>query len=537
MATRSDKILKLREQRLQELWPVVLVNGVEIPIKAKGSRGQCSTDYAAIGAGETYNIMVHVESAGVGWIDPRSRDARETGFDLEHKFPRILGMTDPALLSVALNALIPIKIFWPLNIYDFTISLIGAFEYQVSERNFGTYPNVKVIDGRGFNDIVGEVTNTGIEVGIYWLMVATSINDDDVKVFFPVIVGNWDGVYPEELDAVKREGFFKAISRPVSPPILTMDLPKHLTSQFSRIQQKVLDRVQADLPRIQADLDRITEKERKHKEEIEFAKSNGKLIEFRIQNLELDIPRFPNSPYDFEMICADWLKAWGHEGVEVTQKSGDYGIDVVSSSAVCQAKFFSGDKVGRPDIQNLKGAASVFPNRWAVFFAFASGYTNEAIEWSSEARVVLLQFDTRSGTFIASNHWGEAFIQYAFSLTDADLTDADLTDADLITAYKSHANLIGLSSGADLIGADLSGRDLSRCHMVLANLFKANLSYANLSYANLSVTNLIGADLSGANLSGANLLGANLTGANLTGANLTGANLKEATMPDGSIHE
>ena len=394
MAPNSHEIHKLREQRLQDLWPTALVNGVEIPNLEKGwGRGAIRTGDSRLSDVKPTNIGIHLHRPNYAEKQALISNGQ---FAPELNFPRIGQLP------------LEIKLFWLHCAYDFKISVIGiSSEVEVTEGNLGFWMDQ---NGRASQTIEVKFLHQ-LEVGISWLLIAaTSVDGDDIKVFFPVIVGNWDGIYPEERDAAKQlqtaqdshGGFFKTVfSRPISPPVLTMDLPRHLTSHFSRIKQEVLDQFAA--------------RDREHQEQVEFARSNGKLIEFRIEDLELDLPRFPNDDVDFEMICADWLKAWGHEGAEVTQKSGDYGIDVFSHTAVGQAKFLVGQKIGRPAIQNLNGAALAFPNRRVVFFAFASGYTNEAIEWANETKVALLKFDTRSATFIASNQLGELFVQSDFS--------------------------------------------------------------------------------------------------------------------------
>jgi hypothetical protein len=115
------------------------------------------------------------------------------------------------------------------------------------------------------------------------------------------------------------------------------------------------------------------------------------LAPLRINSLGLYLPRFPANYDDFEHICRDWLEAWGDSNVFVTKASGDAGIDVESDNCVAQAKFYSGQKVGRPELQQLAGAAIV-SGKIKVFFAF-NGYTNEALQYSDEDNVWMCLFN------------------------------------------------------------------------------------------------------------------------------------------------
>jgi hypothetical protein len=103
----------------------------------------------------------------------------------------------------------------------------------------------------------------------------------------------------------------------------------------------------------------------------------------------------PENAYDFEYIAACWMKYWGIFDARVTQASGDGGIDVLSSRFAAQVKFYSNAKVGRPEIQQLFGAAhgrKLDP----LFFAYSSGYTTEALEWATAVGVGCFTFMPRA---------------------------------------------------------------------------------------------------------------------------------------------
>jgi len=103
----------------------------------------------------------------------------------------------------------------------------------------------------------------------------------------------------------------------------------------------------------------------------------------------------PENAYDFEFIAACWMKYWGIFDAQVTQASGDGGVDVVSSRFAAQVKFYSNAKVGRPEIQQLYGAALGMALE-PLFFAYSSGYSNEALEWAKAVGVGCFTFQIAS---------------------------------------------------------------------------------------------------------------------------------------------
>lgn len=70
------------------------------------------------------------------------------------------------------------------------------------------------------------------------------------------------------------------------------------------------------------------------------------------------------TPYGFEKFCISLLEQLGYENLQVTQRTGDSGIDgngdfrqgVVSMKSAFQAKRWSTNSVGRPEIQAFRGA-------------------------------------------------------------------------------------------------------------------------------------------------------------------------------------
>jgi len=321
-------------------------------------------------------------------------------------------------------------------------------------------------------------------------------------------------------------------------------------------------------------------------EQIILARRNNQLTDHRITQNALPLPRVPAGAEDFEHLSGQWLSAWGDEGVYITPRAIDGGIDIDSLFCVSQVKFYSDKKVSRPEIQQLRGAAfPKYQNKFATFFAWANGYTQEAIDYADEAGVGLFIFDVHDLTVKACNSQGEYVISSlndfwlernghhiedtgtvdinssdlrganlsatslsALNLSGTNLTDADLTNANLIgtnlqsanlfRANLSHAKLLRTNlTNADLTDAGLTEALLLSADLTNANLFRANLSHSKAIGVNLTGATLIGTNLSAADLRSANFTNANLYGADLTGTNTEKANFTGATMPDGSIHD
>lgn len=97
-----------------------------------------------------------------------------------------------------------------------------------------------------------------------------------------------------------------------------------------------------------------------------------------------------------EEVVARWMRRNGWPEAELTANGQDFGIDVIAGNAVAQVKWFPRARVGRPAIQQLRGAAG--PHRDALFFACNEGgdgraYSYEALEWSTLHDVSLFTVD------------------------------------------------------------------------------------------------------------------------------------------------
>jgi hypothetical protein len=119
--------------------------------------------------------------------------------------------------------------------------------------------------------------------------------------------------------------------------------------------------------------------------------------EFLEKHPDAVLHRAPATAREFELIAQNWMRLWGESDARATQFSNDGGLDVISSNFGAQVKFFANAPVGRPDIQALYGAATgcgLSP----VFFAYASGYTTDALEWAAEVGVACFTFIPKDKT-------------------------------------------------------------------------------------------------------------------------------------------
>lgn len=138
---------------------------------------------------------------------------------------------------------------------------------------------------------------------------------------------------------------------------------------------------------------RHLEKKRREKSSQEV-----RVSDFLEANPDAVLYRAPINAREFEIICANWMQLWGEIDAVATQFSGDGGLDVVSSNFGAQVKFFANAPVGRPDVQSLYGAASG-NGLQPAFFAYSSGYTDEALDWAKKVGMACFTFVPKGNNF------------------------------------------------------------------------------------------------------------------------------------------
>ena len=108
-----------------------------------------------------------------------------------------------------------------------------------------------------------------------------------------------------------------------------------------------------------------------------------------------------------EEFAAWHMRSLGFHDARVTNAGSDGGIDAIATGAVAQVKHYETTIIGRPVVQQLRGAAHGVP--WAVFYA-RSGYTKAAIEYADQAQVALFKY-IDSGTVSAQSHGAHHLLQ------------------------------------------------------------------------------------------------------------------------------
>lgn len=97
------------------------------------------------------------------------------------------------------------------------------------------------------------------------------------------------------------------------------------------------------------------------------------------------------TPKQAELNAAAQMVSWGYVDAASPMHGADGGIDVRSNQALAQVKFRS-VKAGRPEIQNLVGAAAGDSSKALLFFDF-KGYSPQAIVYANQMNVGLYTYD------------------------------------------------------------------------------------------------------------------------------------------------
>jgi len=101
-----------------------------------------------------------------------------------------------------------------------------------------------------------------------------------------------------------------------------------------------------------------------------------------------------------ERLCADWMKYLGASEVEVTQLTGDGGIDVVGASYIAQVKNYAGT-VPINDVRALAGVVHT-DGRKGLFFTSGT-YSSGAVNFADQAEIALFVYSAERGTLDGAN--------------------------------------------------------------------------------------------------------------------------------------
>lgn len=103
-----------------------------------------------------------------------------------------------------------------------------------------------------------------------------------------------------------------------------------------------------------------------------------------------------------EEVVAQWMRHLGANDAQVTQYTGDGGIDVVSRRCIAQVKHYAGS-VGVAAIRELVGVAAADRHRRQPLFFTKTGYAAGAVVFADNAGVVLFVYDIERADLRAMN--------------------------------------------------------------------------------------------------------------------------------------
>jgi hypothetical protein len=109
-----------------------------------------------------------------------------------------------------------------------------------------------------------------------------------------------------------------------------------------------------------------------------------------------------------EELTAEWLVYLGEQGVSITQFSSDGGVDVLTSTYCCQVKNYDKKPVGVVEVRALLGTA-VSKKLMPLLFT-ASKLTNEALAFSEQNRIAVVEFNAMDSTLSGLTLEGEKLL-------------------------------------------------------------------------------------------------------------------------------
>jgi hypothetical protein len=109
-----------------------------------------------------------------------------------------------------------------------------------------------------------------------------------------------------------------------------------------------------------------------------------------------------------EELTAEWLTYLGEQDVSITQYSNDGGVDVLTKTYCCQVKNYDKKPVGVVEVRALLGTA-VSKKLMPLLFT-ASKLTNEALAFSEQNRIAVVEFNAMDSTLSGLTLEGEKLL-------------------------------------------------------------------------------------------------------------------------------
>lgn len=119
------------------------------------------------------------------------------------------------------------------------------------------------------------------------------------------------------------------------------------------------------------------------------------------------------SPEGAEVWVRDWMLHMGARHAEVTQLSGDGGLDVESELFVAQVKLYH-SPVPIAALRELAGVASFDPQGRSALFFTSSAYSTGGISFANTASMALFVFNLESGIVTGANDMGKRYVATGF---------------------------------------------------------------------------------------------------------------------------
>lgn len=105
-----------------------------------------------------------------------------------------------------------------------------------------------------------------------------------------------------------------------------------------------------------------------------------------------------------EQLCAEWMRYLGQADAQVTQFTGDGGIDVTSNHYIAQVKNYTGT-VGVAEVREMAGVVAG-DGRKPLFFTSGT-YAAGSVEFANKVMMPLFVYDAVAGTLKGANPLAE----------------------------------------------------------------------------------------------------------------------------------
>lgn len=116
---------------------------------------------------------------------------------------------------------------------------------------------------------------------------------------------------------------------------------------------------------------------------------------YKLRDLTFTKPEFKEAdPYTFEELVAELFERHGYKLIKVTKKAKDIGVDILlkkkGRTYVVQVKKYAEDnKISRPDLQRLQGAAQHYNAQGMIFVTYGF-FTKDSIQYAREHGIELI---------------------------------------------------------------------------------------------------------------------------------------------------